>query len=93
MGRAKNVTGCTGCEVCGKNSECFEVYLGSVKHIFDSFECAMSAMLPTCAYCRCQIIGEVIQLGNAIFCSYGCANEQYVRDFEKIVIMQEQPHV
>jgi hypothetical protein len=79
--------------VCGKNRECFEVYLGSEKHIFDSFECAMSAMLPTCSYCRCQIIGEGVQMGSAIFCSYACANEQNVRDFEKFVIMHEQAHV
>lgn len=93
MGRAKTETGRMGCEVCGKNRECFEVFLGSEKHIFDSFECAMSAMLPKCAHCRCQIVGVGVQLGSAMFCSYMCANEIHVRDFESIVIMHEQSHL
>jgi len=90
MGRTKNELRRSGCEVCGKDGECFEVYLGSEKHIFDCFECAMSAMLPKFAFCRCQIIGEGVQLGNAIFCSYTCANDRHVRDFETFVIMEEQ---
>lgn len=91
MGSMKSVTENVSCEVCGNNDkECFEVYLGRERHVFDSFECAMNAMLPKCSQCNCQIIGQGVQLGEVIFCSYECANNWHVRDFEKYVIMQQQ---
>lgn len=93
MGRGKNNTVGMGCEVCGKNGECFEVYLGNERHIFDSFECATSVMLPKCTYCRCQILGDGVQVSNEVFCSFECANERFGREFERLVIIQEQSHL
>jgi hypothetical protein len=91
MGSMKVVDEDIGCEVCGNHgNECFEVYLGKEKHVFDSFDCAMNGMLPKCIYCRCQIIGPGVQLNDVLFCSFECANDCHIRDFENYVIMQQQ---
>ena len=40
------------CEVCGNRyDKAFEVRMGGKTHIFDSFECAIQALAPTCAHC------------------------------------------
>lgn len=83
MGNLKNATGDKRCEVCGNNNtNCFEVHLGGVSHIFDSFECAMRALSPRCGYCNCQIRGHSVVLGNKVYCSYQCANEDHAREYE-----------
>ena len=47
------------CEVCGNNyDKAFEVRMGGETHIFDSFECAIQALAPTCAHCGNRIIGH-----------------------------------
>ncbi len=44
------------CEVCGNNyDKSFEVIHAGKPHIFDSFECAIHALAPTCAHCQCRI--------------------------------------
>ncbi len=43
------------CEVCGNvYDKCFEVKMGGKTHVFDSFECAIHALAPTCAHCGCR---------------------------------------
>jgi hypothetical protein len=40
------------CEVCGNEyDKAFEVRLAGQSHTFDSFECAIQALAPTCAHC------------------------------------------
>jgi hypothetical protein len=47
------------CEVCGNQyDKCFEVQRDGETHVFDSFECAIHALAPTCAHCGCRIIGH-----------------------------------
>lgn len=94
MGRVKIGLTDQCCEVCGNQSvTCFKVYLGREKHVFDSFECAIYAMMPKCAHCRCQIIGHGVQLGDQLFCSYTCANDGYLQIFEASVIIHEQAYL
>ena len=46
------------CEVCGNEYEkAFEVIAEGQSHFFDSFECAIHALAPTCAHCHCHVIG------------------------------------
>ena len=91
MGRIKKVQGKVICEVCGNSQgQCFEVRLGGERHIFDSFECAIHALIPRCAYCSCQIVGHGVQFGNEIYCSYQCANDNSIRDFEAHIIFKEK---
>jgi hypothetical protein len=50
------------CEVCGNDyDKTFEVRRGDETHVFDSFECAIHALAPTCDHCGCRIIGHGIE--------------------------------
>ena len=91
MARIKSVQGNVSCEVCGNNQgQCFEVLLGGEKHVFDSFECAIRALTPHCGYCGCQLTGDGIVVGNTIYCSYQCANDDSTREYEARVITRER---
>jgi hypothetical protein len=91
MSRVNKVQGSARCEVCGNSrGQCFEVRLGGERHIFDSFEFAMDALTPRCAHCGCSFVGHGLQFENAIYCSYQCANDDGVREYEARIILREQ---
>ena len=74
MGREQKIEGNLSCEVCGKVQErCFEVHLGGERHVFDSFECAILALMPTCSSCGSLLLSPGIQFENRLYCSYACA--------------------
>jgi len=63
------------CESCGNQyDKCFEVIIGGARHTFDSFECAIQAVSPSCAHCSCRIIGHCVEVGDQIFCCANCAH-------------------
>jgi hypothetical protein len=67
------------CEVCGNDYDrTMEITLDGEGHIFDSFECAIHALAPTCAHCDCRIIGHGIQAGDRYFCCASCATRSGV---------------
>ena len=67
------------CEVCGNEyDKTFEVTREGQSHVFDSFECAIHALAPTCAHCGCRIIGHGVEAGEAIFCCAHCASHEGV---------------
>jgi len=63
------------CEVCG--NEYHRVIRITTdddqEHVFDSFECAIHALAPTCEHCGCRIIGHGVEAGGRIFCCASCA--------------------
>jgi hypothetical protein len=62
------------CEVCGNEyDKTLEVTRGGETHVFDSFECAIHALAPTCDHCGCRIIGHGIEAGEAMYCCAHCA--------------------
>jgi hypothetical protein len=65
------------CEVCGNEyDKTFELRLdGGEPHVFDSFECAIQAVAPTCARCGCRIVGHGVEQGETIYCCAHCASE------------------
>lgn len=64
------------CEVCGNDYEmAFEVHAQGAAHVFDSFECAIHLMAPTCGHCGCKVIGHGVQAEGAIYCCAHCARE------------------
>jgi hypothetical protein len=68
------------CEVCGNNyDKAFEVRMGGKTHVFDSFECAIQALAPTCAHCGCRVIGHGVEAGGVIYCCAHCADQHGVR--------------
>jgi hypothetical protein len=65
------------CEVCGNNyDKSFEVRMGGETHIFDSFECAIHALAPTCSHCGIRIIGHGMEADGRFFCCAHCAEMQ-----------------
>jgi hypothetical protein len=71
------------CEVCGnKYDKAFEVRMGGKTHVFDSFECAIQALAPTCAHCGCRIIGHGMEAGGVFYCCAHCASQHGVQGVE-----------
>jgi len=63
------------CEVCGNDyDKSFEVHIAGARHVFDSFECAIHALAPTCAHCKCKIIGHGMEANGAMYCCASCAH-------------------
>jgi hypothetical protein len=64
------------CEVCGNDyDKSFTITADGKPHVFDSFECAIHALAPKCAHCKCQIIGHGVEAGGAIYCCANCARQ------------------
>ena len=63
------------CEVCGNDyDKAFEVTLpGQATRTFDSFECAIHALAPTCAHCGCKIVGHGVEADGTMYCCAHCA--------------------
>ena len=65
------------CEVCGNDyDKAFQVIVADTTHSFDSFECAIHAVAPTCAHCGCRIIGHGLEADGRIFCCANCAKQE-----------------
>jgi hypothetical protein len=65
------------CDVCGNDYDAamtIEIQ-GGASGTFDSFECAIHALAPTCAHCGCRIVGHGLQAGQTIYCCAHCAHE------------------
>ncbi|MFP5072152.1 hypothetical protein ACLFMI_21115 [Pseudonocardia nantongensis] len=63
------------CDVCGNDYDrAFEVHIAGQVYTFDSFECAIHRVAPTCDHCGCKIIGHGVQSGDGVFCCAHCAN-------------------
>lgn len=62
------------CEVCGNDYYLsFEVITAGNRHVFDSFECAIHKLAPTCTNCGCRVIGHGVEANRAIYCCANCA--------------------
>jgi hypothetical protein len=68
------------CEVCGNEyDKTMQISRGDETHAFDSFECAIHAMAPTCEHCGIKIIGHGIEAGPSMYCCAHCAEQSGVR--------------
>lgn len=62
------------CEKCGNDyDKSFDVTMAGRTHTFDSFECAISALAPTCSHCGCRILGHGMEATGRYFCCAHCA--------------------
>ena len=71
------------CETCGNDyDKSFTVvHHDGSEHVFDAFECAISALAPTCAHCGCRVIGHGIEApGETFYCCAHCAEQQGVHE-------------
>jgi hypothetical protein len=62
------------CDVCGNDyDKSFQVTGQGKTHTFDSFECAIHLLAPTCSHCDCKIIGHGIEAAGKFYCCANCA--------------------
>ena len=47
-------------------------------HVFDSFECAIHALAPSCEHCGVRIVGHGLEKDGRMFCCDHCAEGQGV---------------
>jgi Rieske Fe-S protein len=67
------------CEVCGNEyDKSFQVITRGTTHTFDSFECAIQALAPTCKHCGCRVIGHGLEQEGRMFCCGHCASQSGV---------------
>lgn len=67
------------CETCGNEyGDTFEITMNGREHHFDSFECAIHKLAPSCRHCGCRVIGHGVQEGGTVYCSAHCARQSGV---------------
>ncbi len=71
------------CEKCGNQyDKAFEVVMSGKRHTFDSFECAVNTLAPTCPECGNRIMGHGVEANGAIYCCAHCAKRKGVKGLE-----------
>ncbi len=64
------------CETCGNDyDKSFDIIMADARHTFDSFECAIHALAPTCAHCACRVIGHGHEVAGQMYCCAHCAEQ------------------
>jgi hypothetical protein len=67
------------CEVCGNRyDKSFQIDMDGDSHVFDSFECAIHALAPTCDNCGIKIIGHGMESNGSFYCCAHCAEQEGV---------------
>jgi hypothetical protein len=63
------------CDSCGNDyDKAFQVTKAGKSYTFDSFECAIHKLAPTCGHCGMRIIGHGLEAGDGrMFCCDHCA--------------------
>ncbi|ONM50065.1 hypothetical protein [Nocardia donostiensis] len=62
------------CDTCGNDyDKSFTITQNGRSSTFDSFECAVNAMAPTCAHCACRVLGHGVEANGSMFCCAHCA--------------------
>ena len=44
-----------------------------VRHVFDSFECAIHALAPVCEHCGVKVVGHGVETNGHWYCCSHCA--------------------
>jgi hypothetical protein len=67
------------CEVCGNDyDKAFTIRMDGSRHVFDSFECAIHALAPTCTHCGVRIVGHGLEAEDGMYCCAHCAEAEGV---------------
>ncbi len=57
------------CDPCGNDyDKAFQVVMAGKTHNFDSFECAIRALAPTCNHCNVRILGHGLEQSGTYYC-------------------------
>lgn len=67
------------CDLCGNEyHRTFQVVDDGTTYTFDSFECAIHRLAPTCDHCGCRIIGHGIEADGVFYCCAHCSRKEGV---------------
>ena len=73
------------CEVCGiDDDKAFAVEIDGQTLVFDSCECAIHALAPTCAHCGCKVVGHGVEHAGQMYCSDRCAGDEGVAGLNEL---------
>jgi hypothetical protein len=68
------------CDSCGNSyDKAFQLTLAGSTYTFDSFECAINRLAPTCAHCACRVIGHGIEANGQFYCCAHCSKQANVK--------------
>jgi hypothetical protein len=72
------------CEVCGNEyDKMIEVSVaGGPRREFDSFECVLHELAPTCAHCGCRVVGHGVEAAGTTYCCAHCARHAGVEGLQ-----------
>lgn len=69
------------CDTCGNDyDKSFTLSKGGTSYTFDSFECAIHKLAPTCATCGIKVIGHGLEANGSIYCCNHCAEKAGVKN-------------
>jgi hypothetical protein len=69
------------CHTCGNQyDKTFRVEMAGSAYDFDSFECAIQALAPTCEQCGVRILGHGMEQEGRFFCCANCAEQAGVSE-------------
>lgn len=67
------------CDVCGNTyDKAFQIHMAGASFTFDSFECAITKLAPSCKHCKCRILGHGIEANGSYYCCAHCAEQKGV---------------
>ena len=68
------------CAMCGNDyDKAFTITAADGESLaFDSFECAIHMLAPTCAKCGCRVLGHGAEHDGAFYCCAHCARKDGV---------------
>ena len=67
------------CDGCGNDyDKSFRMIAAGKTYTFDSFECAIHLLAPSCAHCGVRIIGHGLESKGRMFCCAHCATKEGV---------------
>jgi len=71
------------CDTCGNDyDKAFTISGKGMSGTFDSFECAIHALAPSCAHCGCKVIGHGAEHEGAFYCCAHCARKSGVKGLD-----------
>lgn len=69
------------CNACGNDyDKSFEITMAGRTYTFDSFECAIHQLAPTCEHCGVRIVGHGLEKDGRMFCCDHCAEHAGVTE-------------
>ena len=71
------------CDTCGNDyDKTFTVTMQGKTNTFDSFECAIHMLAPSCSHCGCKIVGHGVEKASTFYCCVHCAEKEGVHGLE-----------